>query len=325
MNTAGNPQGNVASGSATKSSRKCRHVLRVEADTPKFSELYDKMRRLAGNTERFVEVLPRHAASHFESFDAYSAFRSLVISNHVRILRPGEDLAPEEMMIVATPMSDKLKECRLRVHDDAFEARLAQHIGSPILSRLEEVSVDYVYESSLFLRRSMVRYLVLALYRLLDKPNETGQTGITASIQSLLEMARSEDILPKEQLDGFERDFEKIKKDGADGEYNIVQAIRDLRNIQVAHSLIPHTDPTEQLWVHHVDNFTDQIFELVVELEGALTEATGIALNSLRSNADRFRDNASALWQLLVTESTPYERVWRRRSPKVKEALHKSK
>ena len=136
--------------------------------------------------------------------------------------------------------------------------------------------------------------------------------------------ARSEDILPKEQLDGLEREFEKIKKDGADGEYNIVQAIRDLRNIQVAHSLIPHTVPTEQLWAHHVDNFTDQIFELVVELEGALTEATGVALNSLRSNADRFRDNASALWQLLVTESTPYEGVWGRRSPKVKEASNKS-
>ncbi|MCK1383650.1 hypothetical protein [Bradyrhizobium sp. 21] len=325
MNVGNSPQVNVRplSGGTTKPSRKCRHVLRVEADTSKFSELYDQMKLLAGDTQRFVEVLPGHAAFHFEKFDVYTAFRSLVVSRHVRILRPGEDLAPEKMMIVATPMSDKFKECRLRVHDDAFEARLAQHIMGPILSRLNEVSVDYIYEPSIFLRRSMVRYLVLALYRLLDKPNEKGATGVTASIQSLLEMARSEDILLPEQLAALERDFEKVKADGADGEYDILTAIREVRNIQVAHSLIPHSDPTDQLWAHHLDNFADEVFRLMVELEGVLTEATGAALNCLRNNADRFRDNTGAFWQLLVTESTPYEDVWRRRSPKVKAALSK--
>ena len=111
----------------------------------------------------------------------------------------------------------------------------------------------------------------------------------------------------------FARDFEKIKTNGAQGEYDLVQAIRDLRNIQVAHSLIPHTDPTDQLWAHHLAEFADEVFRFVVELEGALTEATGIALSSLRTNGDRFRDNADALWQLLVTEKTPGEEVWKRR------------
>jgi hypothetical protein len=95
------------------------------------------------------------------------------------------------------------------------------------------------------------------------------------------------------------------------GEYDLVQAIRDLRNIQVAHSLIPHTDPTEHLWAHHLSDFADNIFSFMVELEGDLTEATGIALDSLRNSADRFRDNA--LWQLIVTERTPAEEVWKRR------------
>jgi hypothetical protein len=218
---------------------KCRHVLRVKASTSDFAALYDKMRAVARDTGRFVEVLPGHMAFHFESFDSSSKFYWYVVSRHIRILRPGEDVTPASMMVTTRPVSDTFKECRDRVHDDAFEVRLAKHMVGPILSRLNEVGAEYVYEPSIFLRRSTVRYLVLALYRLLDRPNEKGQTGITASIQSLLEMARSEDILPGEQIDAFTRDFEKIKADGADGEYNIVQAIRDLRNIQVAHSLIP--------------------------------------------------------------------------------------
>ncbi len=302
-------------GNSSKSQfpRNCRHVLRVEAGTPSFETLYREMKQVAGNTGRFVEVLPGHMAFRFESFEAHLKFYTFVVSSHIRILRPGEDLLPADMMIGAASLSEKFRECRSRVHEDAFEARLAQHMIGPILGRLNEVKVDYVYQTSLFLRRSIVRYQVLALYRLLDKPNEKGKTGITASIESLLDMARSEDVLSAQQLDKYIRDFAKIKTDGAQGEYDLVQAIRDLRNTQVAHSLIPHTDPTDQLWAHHVSEFADEIFRFMVELEGDLTEATGIALNSLRINADRFRDDTDALWQLLVTEKTPGEEVWERR------------
>ena len=49
-------------------------MLRVEADTPKFGMLYDHMKQVAGDTGRFVEVLPGHMAFHFESFEACSNF-----------------------------------------------------------------------------------------------------------------------------------------------------------------------------------------------------------------------------------------------------------
>src|SRR5262249_17969475 len=154
-----------------------------------------------------------------------------------------------------------------------------------------EVKVDYVYQTSLFLRRSMSRYVVLALYRLLDKPNDKGATGVTASIASLLEMARFEDILSGDQVSKYLAEFEKIKTDGAWGEYDLVKAIRELRNIQVAHSLIPHKDPTDDIWAHHLADFVDRLFSFMVDLEGDLTEATGLALSSLRTGADNFRDN----------------------------------
>jgi hypothetical protein len=290
----------------------CRHVLRV-SHTSKFNDLYEQMRQLAGNTDRYVEVLPGHLAFHFEDFEAHAKFYSSVVSGHIAILRPGEDILPIDMMLGTVVLSDKFRECRIRVHDDAFEARLAQHMVGPILGKMTQIKVDYIYQSSLFLRRSTVRYLVLALYRLVDKPNETGKTGVTASIESLLDMARSEDVLSGQQIDKYGADFEKIKADGAWGEYDLVQAIRDLRNIQVAHSLIPHSDPTNDLWNHHLSDFADRIFSFMIDLEGDLTEATGIASSSLRTNADRFRDNADALWQLLVTERTSGADVWKRR------------
>jgi AbiU2 len=290
----------------------CRHVLRT-AHTSDFNDLYDQMRHLANGTDRYVEVLPRHLAFHFEDFEAHGKFYSFVVGRHIATLRPGEDIAPVDMMVATVALSDKFKECRLRVHDDAFEARLAQHMIKPLIQDMGRIKVDYVYQSGVFMRRSLARYHVLALYRLLDKPNEKGSTGITASIASLLEMARAEDVLSGHQIDRYSAEFEKIKADGAWGEYDLIQAIRDLRNIQVAHSLIPHKDPTDEIWAHHLVDFSDRLFSFMIDLEGDLTEATGTALSSIRLDGDRFRDNADAFWQLLVTERTPGEMVWTRR------------
>lgn len=241
--------------------RNCRHVVRVDADISKFMVLYDGARACAGNTNRYVEVLPGHMAFNVETLDAYSKLYAFVASLHLRILTPGEDLPPHKMMRGARVVSEKFTACRERVHDDAFETQLALHMVSPLLSsRLSDIKIDYVYQSSLFLRRSIVRYLVLDLYGLLDKPNEKGKTGVTASIESLLEMARSEDILSDQQIKAFTAELEKIKAGGPSGEYDLVQAIRDLRNIQVAHSLIPHADPTDQLWAHDLVDFAEAVF-----------------------------------------------------------------
>jgi hypothetical protein len=86
------------------------------------------------------------------------------------------------------------------------------------------------------------------------------------------------------------------------GEYDLVKALRDLRNIQVAHSLIPWKDPTDQLWAHDLFEFAKAIFEFVVTLEAALAESTGITLNDLRQNADAFESSAGQFWRALTTK-----------------------
>jgi hypothetical protein len=202
---------------------------------------------------------------------------------------------------VKTATSTDFRTCRERVHDDALEAQIALHMVSPLLGNtLNELKLE-LHESGKFLRRALVRYLALVLCRLLDKPNDNGKTGITVSISSLLKMARSEPVLSEGQIEKFTSDLEKIKTDGAQGEYNLVQALRDLRNIHVAHSLIPWQDPTDQLWAHHLLEFAEAIFDLVVNLETALAEATGVTLKDLRENAEAFESSSGQFWRALTS------------------------
>lgn len=198
--------------------------------------------------------------------------------------------------------SENFDSCRERVHDDAFEARLALHMTLPLLKNtLKELKPDYLYNSGVFLRRALTRYLALVLCRLLDRPNDRGRTGITASISSLLAMTKAEDVLAEDRVQKFTADFEKIKADAARGEYNLVQALRDLRNIQVAHSLIPWEDPTDQLWAHDLIEFAEAVFNFVVDLEAALSEATSETLKDLRKNSEAFEASAAQFWQVLTS------------------------
>jgi hypothetical protein len=107
-------------------------------------------------------------------------------------------------------VSEKFHACRVLVHDDAFEAQIALHMVAPLLKNvLRELSLKYLYEGGAFLRRSLTRYFALVLCRLLDKPNASGKTGTTASISSLLELAKSENVLIDEKIQKFNSELKK--------------------------------------------------------------------------------------------------------------------
>src|SRR5579872_3315823 len=109
--------------------------------------------------------------------------------------------------------SERFSHCRKRVYDDAFEAQIALLIAAPLLNNdLDALTKDYVRSSCIFLRRALVRYIALALFRLLDKPNDSGRTGVTASISSLLEMAKAESVLTDGQYWNLVWELEAIQK-----------------------------------------------------------------------------------------------------------------
>jgi hypothetical protein len=132
--------------------------------------------------------------------------------------------------------SECLRECRKRVHDDAFEAQVAAHLAAPLLSgSLNKLKGDQ-RPVGIFLRRVLFRYVAMGLSRLLEAPG-TGRTGVTASIASLLHMGKREGILDKRQIQHFTSEFEKIKS-RPDRE-DLVKSLRALRTSAAKLAAIP--------------------------------------------------------------------------------------
>jgi hypothetical protein len=282
--------------------RDCKYIARVKAEPSDFTGLYEAANRFANGSDRYVAIQPGFMAFHFEVQGALIRFINYVADRNLQLVTSDDQHDLGKSVVEAKKeTSENFRAGRELVHDDALEAQIALHMVTPLLKNvLNELKLDYLHDSGLFLRRALVRYLALALYRLLDKPNDRGTTGITASISSLLEIAKSEKILNEGQIEKLTSDFEKIKTDGADGEYDFVQALRDLRTIQVAHSLIPWKDPTDQLWASHLVDFAEAVFNFVVKLETALAEATGVTLKDLRENANAFESSAVQFWRALT-------------------------
>jgi hypothetical protein len=265
----------------------CKYVARVKADQSEFPALWEVAKEYAGSSARWVEVQPGYLAFHFEAQLAHLRFCQEVARRNLKLI---------------VPTSQKLHVCRELVLEDAFEAQDALHMVVPLLKDvLRELKLEYLRSSSTFLRRALTRYLALVLSRLLEKPNERGKSGVTASISSLLAMAKSEAILKEDEIQKFVSDFEKIKADAADREYDLVQVLREMRDTQVAHTLIPWKEPTDQLLAHHIVDFAEAVFDLVLNIEAALAEATGVALKDVRKDAQSFGDDAGHFWRALVS------------------------
>jgi hypothetical protein len=193
--------------------------------------------------------------------------------------------------------SSRFQECRKLVHEDAFEAKLAAETAIPLISGLLSEMGEH-RAVGIFLRRVLMRYLSLLLSRLLDE-SRNGKTGITASIPSLLEMTREETILSQTQLQHFDSAFEKIKANAGHQGSDLPKALRDLRNIHLAHKLIPWNNTINDVSGQHLTEFAEDIFDFVVRLDKALAEATSITLADSRRGSADFQRNVDRFYQTL--------------------------
>ena len=193
--------------------------------------------------------------------------------------------------------SKQFNTCRKLVFDDALKARLAAEMATPLLGG-ELTKIKGHYPVGIFLRRSLTRYLSLVLSRLLDKLEE-GRTGITASIASLLEMAHNERILSGIKIQRFVSDFDKIKTHAAQGQYDLVSALRGLRNIHLAHKLIPWENPSNDVLGHDLIEFAEAIFKFVTRLNQAIATTTSNSLSDARKAANDFQRNVDTFFEAL--------------------------
>jgi hypothetical protein len=110
-------------------------------------------------------------------------------------------------------------------------------------------------------------------------------------------MAEREAILSSTPLREFFAQFEAIKTKARNGECDLVGALRGLRNIYLAHALIPHDEP-DDVFAQQLVPFANALFDFVVMLDQALAQATSISLPEdphkaaadFQSNVNRFYD-----------------------------------
>jgi hypothetical protein len=78
-----------------------------------------------------------------------------------------------------------------------------------------------------------------------------------------------------------------------------VTALRELRNIYLAHKLIPWSNPTNDVLGHHLIEFAEAIFDFVMTLDKALAEETKISLADSRRAAEAFQSDVERFYEAL--------------------------
>lgn len=200
-------------------------------------------------------------------------------------------------------MAQKLDDHRKRVKDDAFELILAVKIVEPLLSRQIESGVPT------FLRRILTRYAILGVTRLLA-PAETGKTGTTASLRSLIALARRDEAISAEfaartvaKIDQLAKEFER------DG-FSLKDLVH-LRHTQIAHTLIPH-QVSKEVWMHTIIEVANALFGLVKEVEETLVAAGCEPLTDISAAPAEWEAKSIEFWTRLSRDSS---KARRRRYP----------
>ena len=161
-------------------------------------------------------------------------------------------------------MATSVDDLRKHVLEDAIE--LAETIG--VVRPL--VTQNIVEPTRKFLRRVLARHVVLVLCRLYDQPNATGRTGVTASINGLLDaIEKSPGSLTPDDIKKFRAKSDELKNvyESAGGTFDELTVFR---HTELAHSLHPHDPTTPQIQWYPLEQFSQGTFELVHCVDSAL-------------------------------------------------------
>jgi hypothetical protein len=158
------------------------------------------------------------------------------------------------------------EEIRKHVLDDAVELVRITGLVAPMVDTSLDPDTTFF-----FLRSVLFRSATLTVCRLHDPPCWKGQTGATASIEALLNIASSDNrLLPSEARDfDARREALKVKltNDGVSYEEDLIA----FPNAELAHSLHRHS-PAEPLMFRPIWNFAHDTFELVIDIEKRMKE-----------------------------------------------------
>lgn len=185
-----------------------------------------------------------------------------------------------------------INDLRKHVLDDAVELMETLGIVTPLAT-----SAAIVAPAQLLLRRLLTGHVVLVLTRLHEKAGK-GQTGITASIDGILEavaVAKASQLNPTE-IDGFKARRDTLQKDMQPDGVSFAD-LHFFRTSELAHSVhAPVADRTGLSWAV-INIFARGTYELVRDIEGALIEGGAVHIRALPADKyDEWTAHGRALW-----------------------------
>ncbi len=184
---------------------------------------------------------------------------------------------------------------RQHVIEDAADLMSLLGLLDPIITLPRLKEADDIAHASRLLRKLLTRDLILIVCRLHEPADQRGQTGITASIDSLLDFAAGDIGVQKaEELKA------KRKKIIADLEAKGTQFgdLRIFRNAEIAHSLHRISRNSDNsLYYSSIAGFARETYDLILEIEQELVLYCGLtAFSDLRDLAEAWQRRGGVFW-----------------------------
>jgi hypothetical protein len=185
-----------------------------------------------------------------------------------------------------------LDELRKHVLDDAIELIEVLGVVTPLVT-----AADVRDPAKLLLRRLLARHVILVLTRL-HAPAGTGRSGVTASIDSVLNAAAGSSLLSTTAADQFKMRRTTLKKDMEPDGVSF-KDIHLFRNTELAHSLHAHVKNSRGVMWYVIDAFAEGTYNLINDIEDALIKAGAPMFCSLpEGRLDEWTKRGRALWNV---------------------------
>jgi hypothetical protein len=185
-----------------------------------------------------------------------------------------------------------LDDLRKRMTDDAFELMATVGLVTPLVTG----EVHPLNEPQLLLRRVLSRHVVLVLTRLHARAG-TGRSGVTASIDALLDALPASSLLTPGAVAAFKTRREKLLTDmEADGV--AAEDVNLFRNVELAHSLLAHNPQRADIAWPTMYALAQGTNELVRDIEADIVAGGGRAMRLLgAAEYSDWVEHGRSLWR----------------------------
>lgn len=179
---------------------------------------------------------------------------------------------------------------RNHVLDDAIELMETLGVVTPLVT-----SMNVKTPAQLLLRRLLARHVILVLTRMHAMAG-TGRSGVTASIDGVLEAAAIASLLSPAEIQVLKLRRTALLKDMEPDGVSFAD-INLFRNTELAHSLHAHSANRSGLSWDVIHRFADGTYKLVQDIEAELVNAGAPTLRSLPTDKwDEWVEHGRALW-----------------------------